>query len=74
MSNINTATHRRQWVIAGVDVIRRVSPDTPRADVCVRIKTPVKTMPAASRPPVMSEDALKDLQVVTAFMKGKQTG
>ncbi|PAW31234.1 hypothetical protein CIL06_22910 [Pantoea vagans] len=56
------------------DVIRQVSPDTPRADVWVRIKTPVKTMPAASRPPVMSEDALKDLQMVTAFMKGKQTG
>ncbi|WP_336794857.1 hypothetical protein [Pantoea anthophila] len=56
------------------DVIRQVSPDTPRADVWARIKIPVKIMPAASRPRVMSEDALKDLQMVTAFMKGRQTG
>lgn len=56
------------------DVIRQVSPDTPRADVWARIKPPVKIMPAASRPRVMSEDALKDLQMVTAFMKCRQTG
>ncbi|MBK5017985.1 hypothetical protein [Pantoea sp. S62] len=55
------------------DVIHQVSPGTPRADVWVRTKSPVKNIPAASSPRVMSEDALKDLQMVNAFMKGKHT-
>lgn len=56
------------------DVIHQVSPGTPRADVWVRTKSPVKNIPAVSSPRVMSEDALKDLQMVNAFMKGKHTG
>lgn len=55
------------------DVIGQVSPDTPRADVWARTKSPVKIIPTASSPRVMSEDALKDLQMVNTFMKGKHT-
>ncbi|MGC0796171.1 hypothetical protein WKH63_21715 [Pantoea agglomerans] len=56
------------------EVIRQVSPDTSRADVWTRTEVPVKNVPAASSHRVMSEDALKDLQMVNAFMKGKHTG
>ncbi len=55
------------------DVIRQVSPGTPRADVWARIKAPVKNVPAASSHRAMSEDALKDLQMVQTFMKKKHT-
>jgi hypothetical protein len=56
------------------DVIRQVSPGITRADVWVRTKSPVKKIPAASNHRVMSEDALKDWQMVNTFMKGKHTG
>jgi len=56
------------------DVIRQVSPGMLHADIWTQTKAPEKNRPAASSPRVMSEDALKDLQMVNAFMKGKHTG